>query len=339
MTWDGLARLVWPEFARRTGLEAAMDPVVLAGHVADLGFDPGVHPRGVGDRVVAGEVGPGFADRQLVALSARQHARDAGQDAGAGGARQAWQAGDRRRRDAEKRHENRVAPARVEIGQVVERAAGLHRLDRRPHAVLAREQQLVAETAAAAEQDPVEDCIGLRRVDADDVEAHRHRHAAGVEAEEMRGEKDHRAAGGTFGVYPFRADDANQALDPGATAPPEDAAFEHAATEQAEVGFDEMFTVDRRKFGKTEVDVDLGNPPPLASETVERQAEGFAERREQAQRQEMQQPEQCDGEQTEKSGQHVMGICAGLGAASPAGRRGSIRLVGPQGLEPWTKGL
>src|SRR2546430_1480279 len=68
---------------RRSRLETLVRPEVLLGHFAHALLDEGVHAARVGRIVVGREIFPDRIAPQLVAVAARQHARHAGQHAGA----------------------------------------------------------------------------------------------------------------------------------------------------------------------------------------------------------------------------------------------------------------
>ena len=175
------------------------------------------------------------------------------------------------------------------------RSDRLHRLDRRARAVGARQQLLVAEAAAAGEQQAVEDGVALFGVDADDVEAHRHCDPAGIEPDEMRRQQHHRPAGCLQRPHPAVAGDLDDPVQAFARGPPEQAALEHAAAEYREMPARERLARGGIELGKAECQIDAHDVPPLLREAEEQGAQPAAERRQQRERQEVQQPEKGDG--------------------------------------------
>lgn len=222
--------------ADRAGLEASMHPVVLLGHGADFCFDPGIHAGGIRFDVFAREIGPRVADFQPVALAAGQHARYAGNYGGSRSFGKAGESGNRRRLDAKKRNKNRIAAAEVEVGQVVENAAGAHGLDRSADAILAREHDRVAKANSAFPDDVIEYRVALRGIDGDSLEAHGDGDAADVKPEKVRSKQDDRPPGGLQCMDLFDAIDLDQARNVLRAGPPENAAFNDAAPQRLEVG-------------------------------------------------------------------------------------------------------
>ena len=107
--------------------------------------------------------------------------------------------------------------------------------------------------------------------------AHRHGYAACIQPEKVRGQDDDRAACVQLGLDFFVALDAYKLVNPGFIAPPENPAFEHAAAKQGEMRFDQIFAVDRRKLGKTQVDIYFGNPAPAPAKAIKQRSQGLPE--------------------------------------------------------------
>jgi hypothetical protein len=186
-----------------------------------------------------------------------------------------------------------------------------------------RQQQLVAEAAAAVQQQAVEHRVCLLGVHAQRIETHRDRDAAGVEAHEVRRKQDDRPTGVELGANLFSPFDADQAFQPLVAGPPEQAAFKDRATENAEVILHQFFSLVFAPFRKTQFEIHANNVPPLASKMVENEPERATDRRERLQGQEVQQPEQEDDRLAKEiadhgcRGMHGERHCIAIPAAVP----------------------
>ena len=88
------------------------------------------------------------------------------------------------------------------------------------------------------------------------------------------------------------------------------------------MGLDQPFAFCWRKFGETPVDILGGNTPASGGKSVQQTSRAAAERRQQAQGQKMQQPEQGDGELAQKAGRHGCGMArTGKNSENPRGRQ------------------
>ncbi len=279
-----------PVFGAR--LEPLVQPEVLLGHLEHALLDEGHHAPRVRCVVAAREVRPGREDAQHVAVTRGEHPRHAGQNRHARQAGNIRESGRRRGLHAEERHEDRALAAEVHVRQVVVERAGLDGADRRTQRRLAREQT-AAEARAPLEDHFVQHLVLLVRVG----RHHRilHRQAKdGVEADEVR-RKQHRASALQRGEVLF-ALDAHQAANALARAPPPDAALDDAAEEIAEVRARDALALGLGALREAFREIDARHLPPLGRQPVRERARCLADRRERAERQQADQPDEGNQE-------------------------------------------
>ena len=284
-----------------------MHPVILFGHGAHHAFDPFVHPPGVGFDIIRREIRPGITYFNAIALSAGQHPRHAGDDGRTRQPGEAGQPGNGGRLNPKEGNENRIPAAKIHVRQVIERAAGFHGPNAGAGAFLAGEQQLIAKPAAPPKKQAIKNGIRLFGKNADDVKARGNRCAAGVQTDKMRRQQHDRATGFTQGVDFFLTLNADQARQALAAAPPQQAAFQHAAAERLEMRPGQFIPLRPGQFGKAQGKIDPHNMPAFFCQEVQHPAQAAPDRRQQGQRQEMQDPEQRDDEAI----QHGFGERAG----------------------------
>mmetsp|Transcript_119907 Transcript_119907/g.333610 ORF Transcript_119907/g.333610 Transcript_119907/m.333610 type:complete len:578 (+) Transcript_119907:1571-3304(+) len=271
---SGSAAGVEVGLARWTGLEALVQPEVLVQLSARLALDDGVHACGVGRGVGAGEVGQCWLDDQGIAVALA--AWIAGQHRGIGHRRHPRQAGDGGRIHAEEGHEDRVSPAEVLVGQVVEPVAVAQRADHGPRALLAREDDARAQAQPTCAEELVQPGVLLARIDADHRRLHRDAQPGEVQAGEVRHHQHDRTA--VQGTQMLQAFDAHQPAQPLGRGEPAVAVLQQHLRHR-----DEVLPQQPAPIG--------GRPLRQAAFEIERT--DAASRRRQAGEQLAQQPPQC----------------------------------------------